>query len=159
MAGVCWLGQEYHVILPEVLLKWRKKLWKKWGDGRWRLLSSNAWWAVKWKRIWIPSLQLWGLEQKLKVMVHRPNLSVDMLFGSQNVGPQCFKGFETVANLKVRRCHIKIPYSIFFEKNQNIWLTFLQRNNKWELESGMLFNLPQSLPLPVVFAILRPHTR
>lgn len=49
-------------------------------------------------------------------MVHRPNLSVDMLFGSQNVGPQCFKGFEMVANLKVRRCHIKIPYSIFFEK-------------------------------------------
>lgn len=49
-------------------------------------------------------MQLWGLKQKFELMVKRQNLAVDVLFSSQNVGLQnVFKGFEMVANLKVRR--------------------------------------------------------
>lgn len=60
---------------------------------------------------------LWGFKQKFKLMVQRPNLAVDVLVSSQNVGLQnVFKGFQMVANLEVRSCHIKIPNSGFCKK-------------------------------------------
>lgn len=115
------------------------------GGGWWWFLSSNAWWALQWKRIWIPSLQLWGLEQKFKLMVHRPNQAVDVLFSSQNVGLQnVFKGFEMVANLKVRRCHIKIPSSGFHKKIR-ISGTHLSKetiNESWKVTCSSVYYSP-----------------
>lgn len=78
-----------------------------------------------------------------KVMVHRPNLFVDMLSGSQNVGPQCLKGFEMIANLKFRRCHIKNPYSVFFEKKIRISGTHFSRetiNESWKAACSSIYH-------------------